>query len=71
MVRMERAVPKRCTKLLHVWVTIDPDVVAEGQKGEREKIYVRGAYQECSKCHEGRLVPTYRELSVVGCEVVK
>lgn len=65
---LERDIPKRCTKLLHVWQTIDPNVVAEGQKGTRAKIFVRGAYQECRKCHEGRFVPTSRELSVVGCE---
>ncbi len=68
---LDRNIPKFSIGHLHRWVSIDRNIVAEKQKGEREKIYVEGDYQECPKCHKGRLVPRNERLVTVECEKIE
>lgn len=54
----------------HYWTTTDCNIVAEYQKGVREKYLAHGDYQECSHCPEGRFVPHDRTLQIVFCEKI-
>lgn len=65
--RVARSFSERHSKHVHHWVADEPNVVAEIQKGERGKGLVAGAFEQCSGCPEGRLIPFRSDFSIVGC----
>jgi len=60
-------IPRWGARHIHAWETTDRSIIAESRKGKRDKIFVRGDYQQCVRCPEGRIVPEKRQLYVVGC----
>lgn len=55
-------------KHLHTFAVIDKQVIAEFQKGAREKKGIKGDYEACIVCGKGRFVPANSKLRIVECE---
>lgn len=56
----------RCTHI-HSFRTVVERTLGEYNKGRREKVVVRGDYQECD-CGASRILPTRKNLFPVECE---
>lgn len=68
MARMVSLIFQSIFGCVHAWNTVDRQVVATWQKGQREYYSAFGDYEECKECPAGRFVPYKGDLSIVPCK---